>query len=244
MSIVEMHYDFDLKIDKVASLNKSDFNVAEKDWLLNEGQNVYIKTKYSGNNVLSTGFETTQKRIDDLSSLVVKYPKQSWITPTELDEGVYEMSLADLEYPYWFFIRGQIEVAVSDSCSKLASLKIIQHDDLNYLLNDPFNNSSIEEVISNFGRSTDDSTTIKSSLYIYPGNLNIGRVKLEYIKQPAKLNYGGYAYIDNITYSQQSCELPEHTHPEIVDIAVQIASGIIESPDYVQLKTQKVFSNE
>jgi len=31
MSNAEMHYDFDVKIDKVASLSTASFNTAEKD---------------------------------------------------------------------------------------------------------------------------------------------------------------------------------------------------------------------
>lgn len=31
MTTVELHYDFDFKIDKVATLSKEDFNIAEKD---------------------------------------------------------------------------------------------------------------------------------------------------------------------------------------------------------------------
>ena len=79
---------------------------------------------------------------------------------------------------------------------------------------------------------------------MYPGVYSLGGAIIEYIKQPAKIRYGGYVYIDGVTYATQQCELPEHVHSEIVDLAVQIASGIIESPEYVQLKAQKVFMHE
>ena len=67
MTVIELHYDFDFKIDKVATLAKEDFNKAEKDWLLNEAQSLLVRKYYRGTNSSGEGFEMTQKRIDDLS---------------------------------------------------------------------------------------------------------------------------------------------------------------------------------
>lgn len=109
-------------------------------------------------------------------------------------------------------------------------------------MNDPFNDSNEDEVIYNFGRS---STGSSSSMYIYPSTLeSIDSLLFNYIKYPVRINLGGYIYIDGNTYPTQDCELPQHIHPEIVDIAVEIAAGIIEHPEYVQLKAQKAFKNE
>lgn len=249
MTTLELHFDFNFKVDKVATLSKEDFTLGEVDWLLNEAQNLLVKRYYTGNNTSNTAFETTQKRIDDLSSLVVKYPEQPELLPSLLDGGVYEIPLNDLVYEYWFFIRGNIKVfkLTGDmTCVKDATMKLISHDDLNRALEDPFNNTDMSEVLFNFGRSTEiiSSDYSRSSIYLYPGIYGLGPVKIEYIKKPARINYGGYVYIDGITYSSQSSELPDHLHSEIVDLAVQVASGLIESPEYIQLKAQKVFANE
>ena len=233
-----MHYDFDLKIDKVDSLSKSDFNVAEKDWLLNEAQLVLVKTRYGVRNNDRLGFEGNQKRIDDLSSLVIKSPLQPALIPTSHSNGVLEVKLSDLIYPYLFLIR---TYGASEDCEDLISLKFVQHDDLNYLLDDPFNSPSKFEIPYNFGRS---SSSTGSSLYIYPAGVNLSKVFIDYIKIPRQVNLGNYTYIDGNVLPQTSSELPEHLHNEIVDVAVQIASGIIEHPQYVQLKTQKLFTHE
>jgi len=157
MTTPEFHFDFNFKMDKVATSTKEDFSIAEVDWLLNEAQNLIIKKYYTGKNGSFTAFETTQKRNDDLSSLVVKYPDQPEIAPIKLDNSVYEIPLKDLTYNYWFFIRGTIKViniAEKGNCVKTASLKLITHDDLNHALMDPFNNSNMSEVLFNFGRSS------------------------------------------------------------------------------------------
>lgn len=111
-TIEEMHYDFRLKCDRVDSLTNQDFNPAEIDWLLNEAQEVILKTKYSINNTYRAGFESTQKRYDDLSTLVIKHPRQEDLTPIDQD-GIYEIPLSNLTYPYLFLIRAQVYV---DGC--------------------------------------------------------------------------------------------------------------------------------
>lgn len=242
MTIQEMHYDFDLKIDRVASFSKEDFNVAEKDWLLNEGQWVYLKSHYGINNSKRAGFEATQKRIDDLSTLHIKYPVQDSITLTEHDGNIYELDLSDLDYDYLFLTRARVEI-LEDGCDpKVVSVREVESDDLNSVLIDPFNQASILNGIpANFGLNSSGNG---SSIYLYPGDLTLGKIYPEYLRRPPRLSYGSYLYIDGVTYPQQNCILPDHTHPEIVDIAVEIASGIIEHPTYVQLKERKVFKHE
>lgn len=228
MTIEEMHYDFELKRDRVSSATKEDFNVAEIDWILNEAQNVIVKTRYGGNNMYRTSFEQTQKRVDDLKSLHIKFPIQPMIDPV-LNSGIYEVDLSTLAFPYWFFTRGEVQV-FDDPCNKFASLKFVQVDDLNEALSDPFNNSDSSQVIFNFGRSSLNANS--SSIYLYPGNETLGKIKLEYVKKPSQMFVGGYTYLDNTPTIRTNCELPDHVHPELVDIAVMISKGITEDPGF------------
>jgi len=241
MSPREMHYDFDLKIDRVASLSKEDFNSAERDWLLNEAQWVFLKQRYGINNIKRTGFEGSQKRIDDLSFLHIKYPLQPTV-PLISHSGVYELDLSDLKYDYLFLTRAWVNYE-DTTCGTTTSMTIkeTENDDLNRALDDPFNDGSSEFIPGNFGRSSSDSDS--SSIYLYTP-LEITEAYVEYLRIPPKINLGGYTYIDGVTYPTQSSIFPQHTHPEIVDIAVNIAAGIIENPQYVQLKERKVLTHE
>lgn len=201
---------------------------------------VFLKQRTSPSNNKRRGFESTQKRIDDLSTLVIKYPAQPGIVPT-LDSGVYEVPFSSLIHPYYQMVSVSAEVALSDDCIKKVGLKFIQHDDYLTVIRDPFNNASLEAIPYNFGRSSTNGST---SLYIYPGEYVINFVFPEYIKYPAKVSIGNYKYIDGNTYTPTNFELPEHTHQEIVDLACQIASLNIENPEYIRLKQEKVFINE
>ncbi len=239
-SIRELHYSFDLGMDRFGTFSKENFNKAEKDWLLNEAQMIFLKRRTSFRNNRNEGFEASQKRLDDLSTLVVKYPIQPAITPV-LDSGIYIVDFNDLVFDYFQLIDGYVDVTLSPNCVKGVSLKFIQHDDIRTVLRDPFNNASLEAIPYNLGRSLVGNSP---AMFIYPGQLIVSNVYLEYIKRPSKVSYGNYVYIDGTTYPEATLELPEHTHSEIVDIACQIAALNIESPEYIQLKSQKVFEHE
>lgn len=235
-----MHYDFKLKLDKIDSLSQPDFNVAQIDWLLNEAQDVFTKQRYQVNNIYQSGFEASQKRHDDLKSLHIKWPLQPEITLVDLS-GVYELDLATLSYPYWFLTRITVSTLDAANCVGTASVQIVQNDDLNDILRDPFNSPYLEGIPANFGRS---SSGTGSSLYLYPGDLTLVTAKAEYIKRPAKMYLTSYTYIDGTTTTPQDCELPEHTHSEIVDIAVQLAASITQNPDLAQAYQFKLLKQE
>ena len=234
-----MHYDFKLKMDRVDTLTNPDFNVAEIDWLLNEAQNIFVKDRFGPNNTKHQGFEVTQKRIDDLSTLSVKFPEQGPI-PLVLEEGVYEAALTALKYDMMFFLRATVEV-ILPGCTKKVPLKFVQSDDLSECLKDPFNSSSLDYIVYNVGRN---STSATPSIYLYPGGYTLGNLYPEYIKTPSRISYGGYTYIDGTQLVQANCELPEQTHSEIVDLAVLLAAINVENPEYLSLKNMKMSIQE
>lgn len=238
VTVRDQHFDFKLKSDKVDSLTNFDFNTAEIDWMLNEAQSQLLKKKYGVHNSYRTGFEGNQKRIDDLKTLLVKFPEQPDIVPTLIEDGIYEINLSDLVHPYLFFIRAQ---AYIDGCNWI-SLRHIQHDDLNEILSDPFNGPDNNSLPFNFGRSSDSSG--QSSIYIYPGIHNVDHVRFEYLKEPARIHFGGYTYIDGNTYPPQDSELPVHVRSEIVDEAVAIALGYVEDSNKYQIALNKAMMNE
>lgn len=245
MTISEAHYQFKLNKDRIDTLSNQDFNAAEIDWLLNEAILIFIKQRYGVNNNKRTGFETSQKRIDDLSTLVIKYPIQPPILTNLLDTGVHEADLANCVYPYLFLIGGYVNLNFSADCSvNGVPIKFMQHDDYRVALRDPFNSPSTEFIPYNLGRSSNGNST---SIYLYSGDIipsAISSVYVEYIKYPRKVSLGTYKYLDGLIKPVQDIELPAHTHPEIIDIACQVAALDIENPEYIQLKNQKVLMNE
>lgn len=241
MSIQEFHYAFKLSMDRIDTLSNIDFNPAEIDFFLNEAQTVFINQRFSGlSNMKYKGVEATQKRVDDLSTLVIKYPLQPAINPVK-DSGVYEVNLSKLEFPYFHIMSAYADVITSPNCEEQILLKFVQHDDYRELLKDPFNSPHEEFLPYNFGLSSD---RVNPSIYIYPGPYQVKKVYIEYIKQPARMSLGNYTYIDGTTYPPTTSDLPTYTHNELVDLAVQIASLATENPEYIQLKNQKILIHE
>jgi len=97
--------------------------------------------------------------------------------------------------------------------------KFIQHDDIFKLLEDPFNTT----------KYTAPLTTIRGEyIDIYTNDIFIiDKVKITYIRKPKQISLSlGFG-----------CELPEHTHQEIVDMTV---SSILEGISDPRYKTHQV----
>ena len=73
MNVGQMHTATSQGVDKINSLQADMLLPQEIDIEINKAQIKFINTKYTGNNAFRQGFEQSQKRIDDLRSLVREY---------------------------------------------------------------------------------------------------------------------------------------------------------------------------
>jgi hypothetical protein len=103
--------------------------------------------------------------------------------------------------------------------------KFVQQDDIAKLLNDPFNTT----------KYTSPLTTIRGRhIDIYTNDIFIiDRLKITYIRNPRNISLP----------LGISCELPEHTHQEIVDMTVSSILEGISDPRY-QTHQLEVGKNE
>ena len=73
MNVTEMHIAVQQGVDKINSLQADSLLSEEIDIELNKNMYRFINTKYGRNNIYRKGFEESQKRIDDLRTLVREY---------------------------------------------------------------------------------------------------------------------------------------------------------------------------
>ena len=73
MNVTEMHIAVQQGVDKIHSLQADSLLSEEIDIELNKNVSRFINTKYGKNNLYRKGFEESQKRIDDLRTLVTEY---------------------------------------------------------------------------------------------------------------------------------------------------------------------------
>ncbi len=159
MRVHQLHYNFKLELDRVASNDRPDLMPWEIDEYLNKAIFKFIKTRYSYNEVSKLGFETTQKRIDELSSLHIKSPEvQPPIIPLNLGNGRYELNLNLLgnnlngqHYRYLFLTKAFVTIR-KGNCVKTIDNYMWQIDDVKTRFNCPSWNWS--RVHANFGKSS------------------------------------------------------------------------------------------
>ncbi len=131
------------------------------------------------------------------------------------------------------FTYGQYEADIYDDARIATAFtdriavenKFVQQDDIFTLLNDPFNTT----------KHTNPLTTIRSNnIDIYTNDIFITEsVKILYIREPAQISLS----------LGTDCELPNHTHQEIVDMAVNSILEGISDPRY-RSQSNEVGKNE
>jgi hypothetical protein len=205
MTILELHTAFKLELDKTDSEALPIFRSEEVDYWLNKAINHFLKTRYNLNNIYKKAFEGSQKRIDDLRVIVTN----ETIVPNVTDE-------IDLPGNYVFLLR--VTANVLSDCGIVKSLPFqVETDDLNKLLDDPFNKPTIYRPLYNFRDN-------KIIFYTSEGS-EITNATITYIRKPAVVNY-------EVDSTSEYTDLPDHVHHEVVQKAVNMALENIESPRY------------
>jgi len=221
MNIATAHIEFKLALDKVSSSSYPELLPEEVDYFLNEAVIRFIKQRYGKNNIYNLGFEEIQKRTDDLKGIVVTSNIARVIVSGETN--TYKYNVSSLTPAYMFFIRARVGVTKGTCEEQFNSIKIVQQDDLEKLRVDPFNKTSVLEPLAYFE---------DGGIYVLQDStFTIGNLKLTYLRKPTVIVY------TNTT--SELCELSEHTHKEIIQIAVNIAIENIESRR-LQTQTEQV----
>lgn len=229
MTIKEMHYDFKRKLNKVDSQQNVNLRVPEIDAALREAEEVFIKMVAFPRVKSYLGFESSQRSIDDVKSIVINEHPVDIINNTS--------SLPD---NYLHFIKGDVEMS-KGKCKKVRGrLFIRQHDD--DFERSPFDKSSFE------WRTINGVFYEKGVKFYINDSTVLDKFLLSYVKKPRLMHNaedftgGQYELLSGqVLTGFVNCELPEQTHREIVDIAVLLVTGQFSS-DY-QAKVAKLNLN-
>jgi hypothetical protein len=126
MTLDELHQQFKLELDKTTALELPAFLTAEVDDWLNIAVRKFVKTRYSGVNVKQEAFEQTQKRSDDLRTLI---REQALICTTgSVKPNSYIADLTTLTFTYWLALGEESLIgyqSISDSTSNVASGSLV-----------------------------------------------------------------------------------------------------------------------
>lgn len=234
MTIAEMHLAFNLGADSVATLGYPGAEPEEKDFFLNRAIERFVKTRYSGNNPGRKAVEESQKRIDDLRTLVLKNAtSHTNVLQIASNEWVYPLpQTGGTDRPYLLLLGSNIKID-RDNCGVLVAppyrkirTKQVTHDQLETFLDDPYHVPDYDECFI---------ITEGQDLHIFTnGSYNVKEVNITYLTYPDKVSLS----------TPTNCNLPAHTHQEIVDLAVRLYVGSIGDTNKLQSETSIITEQE
>ena len=237
MTVAQMHSEFKIGIDKVDSLSAPNFLVTEIDLFLNNAQEQFVEQRAGKNNFKREGLEETQKRVDDLKNIIKNYESVTFTNNSaSKPNGVF----VDLPADYRHAIEEEVSVSYID-CNGVAAIgrpdvTPTTHDRYNRLVKkDPFNKPDKTEVHRLAYGVQAGSETFE---LITASTDTVTNYYLRYLKEPVTIAYGTqYTPVA----LDVDCELSNHTHREIIALAVKNALEDIQSPRY---QTSKIELNE
>ena len=208
-----MHQNVKLELDKSSALELPAFEPEEIDYWLNSAIRVFVKTRYGGLNIHTTGFEETQKRIDDLRTLVKQYDDSSpSASTTFVATGGYssDLPVADSgvgDEDYWFTLAEEVNIVVGTTETRVGVTETTLGE-YRFKLDDPFSEHILHYATAKPLRIFNGN----SVELIGDGNYTIDDYHLTYLKVPTEV-----VHPDVDPGGTADCDLPEHTHDEIVN---------------------------
>ena len=209
-------------LDKTEGLSYPAFEVEELDFWINEAIDRYVKTRYSGLNVKGESFEQSQKRIDDLRTLVT----ETRIVPTASNNSsdkpnLYLVDINDFPADYMLFLNDEVYIQFNNEVTGATthlrtSTTPCTSDTYSFMVNDPYSEHRLHLGTAKPLRMF----TAKGVELIPDGTLySIEYYYMKYLRNPATVMYS----------NGTDCDLPDHTHREIVLLTVKILIENIES---------------
>lgn len=227
---------FYIQADKVATLSTPGYEPSEISLLATEALEQWIITRYGNYNKTREGFEETEKRAQDLGTLI----KTATILPQasnvenlrngrffELPNTLLTNS-TDYSDVFWFSTYEEaIATKANDPCfgtvtiggvtynnAKVLSIRELSHEQWAQMQFNPFQKPTEDKAIRlKAGISTSGKNYHE---LIFAPTVTPVAYRLRYIRRPSP--------IDLTTNStDQLCELAEHTHREILEETIKIA---------------------
>lgn len=186
---------------------------------INEAIDKFYKTRYSGINFKAQGFEQTQKRIDDLRTLI-KNKKYTESLINKSDRNSYSVELPE-DYVLLLGDTAGIQPSNLNECwetNERGEYIIKYTDTLESTIEtlDRQLNNSLSEHKLKYCQARPLKLIQDNNVILYTdGNYKISEYQITYLAKPSKIDSSN---ITNLEYT----DLPEHTHMEIVKMAIQI----------------------
>lgn len=192
MTSLEMLREFKVGIDKIDSSSYPEIYDEQIFMFINRFITQLVN---AGRKV----FEETQVITDNLKSLVFTERLTSTVDPNEATQYNFDLR----EIAYYFYIKSYAVTLILDDVQGKATTKVTQLDDIEVILQDPFNKPKNYKIPITFSRNTITGYS--------DGRFRIPTLSLTYCKKPV------------IVDASNNCDLDEQIHYSIVEGAIEIA---------------------
>jgi hypothetical protein len=229
MNVAAMHIAVKMGLDKSEALSLPAFQEEEIDFWLNDAVDRFVKTRYSGNNPFGTSFEQSQKRVDDLRTLVTEARKVPALATDVFDKPhSYIVTTATFPIDYLLFLNDEVDITFNHSIlgtptTIRTGVTECTSDSYFTKVSDPYGEHVLHldtarplRLFSSKG--VELITDGNNNVYYY----TIPYYYMRYIRKPAVISKTGAV----------NCDLPEYTHREIVEMTINKLLENIESPRY------------
>ena len=192
----------------------------EKSVFLTHAQEAIVKELYLGS-YTGDSFESSEKLRRELQSIVQQKEYTSSETVSQsLEDKKYTHTVYSLPEELMYIVFEQVSWESSDKCisSLIADVYPTTHDAYLRIRKNPFKGPNNRRVLR-LDKGNNQVELISTGV--------IGKYTIRYIKQPKPIILTDLSdsnvNIENLTYTDSACELPESLHKTILDRAVRMA---------------------
>jgi len=237
MNIREAHYEFKQTVNALNSTSRADFLPNQIDSYLYKGLLKFIKHS-------TQFFEATQLWQDKLGTLLVSSPeKQPVLTPVALTQGLYEVNLGNLDFPYHRLAKIQVDMG-GGNCNHRQVDAMYHPKNNSYTA---FTEPSLtwKRVPYFLGNSTGTGANHNIGISIFfdtAQKFTISNVYVSYVRSPQVPFIGGYNHINGIyttTTTPIDLDINSDYQDEVIRLAAQLALKDTGNPN-VQLEEREV----
>lgn len=217
MTVAEMHIAVKMGLDKSEALALPAFQPEEFDFWLNDTVERFIKTRYGS-------FERSQKRVDDLRTLIVEVRIVPTTGTATYDKpNSYIVTSASFPADYFLFLNDEVSITFAHS---ILGNNITIRTGVTECTSDSY----FTKVSDPYGEHVLHMNTARplrlfcgaGIQLVTDGNYTVSYYYMRYIRKPSIINLTGAV----------DCDLPKHTHREIVEMTVNKLLENIESQRY------------
>lgn len=214
------------RLNKIDSADYDNIECWQAREAYNKAQLEWVRRQVHGKNDTQEGDEETRQRVDDLQIL---------LTPANLNvrkNGVFfEAKSLPTNYLY---LKSITPFVNCDKCkNKRLSSKLREEANADEYLADYSTQPSFE-----FEQTF--HTMINNTIRVYSNNeFDVEKIGLTYYRYPREIDFGTCAHMDGSTGFDIDPEFKDDIVELIIDDAVSILAGDIESPNAMQISKQR-----